>query len=142
VTVLPSSSYRPVFEESFDDVCRHLELLSARLFELLPDVSLGPDERLERLARVVPASVLVSRHHQNARSKLEQLRRRLAELVPGEELDEHQRLEMLVARVHELVPTEEPRLYRKLEALGDHRRSDTGRPCCCEPCATARRISG
>src|SRR5581483_11088314 len=99
-------------------------------------------ERLERLARVAPGSVLVSRHHQTARSKLEQLRQRLAELVPGEDLDEHERLEVLVARVHELVPGDEPRLYRKLAALGHHRRSATGRPCSCEPCATARRLSG
>ena len=141
MTVLPASCYRPVFEERFDDVCRNLERLSVRLRDLLPDPSLGPDERLERLARVVPESVLVSRHHQTARSKLDQLRRRLAELVPDEDLDEHERLEALVALVDELVPGDEPRLYRKLEALGDHRRSDTGRPCDCEPCASARRLS-
>jgi len=138
MTVLTHARYRRPHEESFDEVCRNLGRLAERLFELLPDPSLGPDERLERLARVVPESILVSANHRNARSKLEALRRRLGELVSEEGRDEHQRLEALVELVHAVVPGDEPRLYRKLEALGDHRRSDVGRACDCSECARIR----
>jgi predicted nuclease with TOPRIM domain len=122
-----AADYRIDYEEPFEEVCEHLVRLSTRLQELLPDPSLSPDERLERIARVIPTSVLISDHHKTARTKLNQLRRRLSELVPDETLDHHQKLEYLVEQVHALVPTDEPRLFKKLEALGDGRRSDIGR---------------
>lgn len=115
------------YTESFDSVCEHLTALSERLLELLPDPSLSPDERLERIARVVPSSTLKSAYHQTARTKLNRLRARLDELVPRDDLCYAEKLEWLVARVHELVPGDEPRLFKKLEAFGDHRRSDMGR---------------
>jgi hypothetical protein len=119
--------YAIPFTESFETVCAELMMLGDRLLELLPDPTLGPDERLERLARVVPTSILAAAHHQTARTKLVRLRRRLDELVPDPAMTYRDKLEWLVQRVHELVPGDEPRLFKKLEALGDHRRSDMGR---------------
>jgi hypothetical protein len=121
------SLYRVEHEESFEEVCRELVALCEKLIALLPDVTLSPDERIERLARVVPTSTLLSAHHQTARTKLRRLRERLRELVPVPSLTSLERVDYLVARVHELVPGDEPRLFKKLERLGDHRGSDMGR---------------
>lgn len=123
----PLENYTPSYKESFEEVCEHLLRLCQRLYDLLPDITLSPDERLERLARVVSESVLVSDYHKTARTKLNRLRRRLDELVPDPQLDCDAKLEFLVTQVHALVPGEEPRLFKKLEQLGDRRRSDIGR---------------
>ena len=125
--VVTSKLYHHKFDEPFEAICDELAALSKKLQELLPDPSLSPDERLERLARVVPDSVLASAHHQTARTKLKRLRGRLAELVPGNSLSSLEKVDFLVRRVHELVPGDEPRLFKRLEALGDHRGSDMGR---------------
>jgi hypothetical protein len=125
VAPFPPEAYRPDPNEPFDDVCQRLLALCERLQALLPDPSLSPSERLERLARVVPTSTLVSADHKTARKKLKELRRRLDELIPGGD-DYDAKLEMLVARLHELVPGDYP-MKDKLEAIGDHRRSDNGR---------------
>jgi predicted nuclease with TOPRIM domain len=118
--------YDVAFEEKFDDVAAELQRLSTRLFELLPDRALSPLERVERLARVVPDSVLQSEHMKTARTKLSNIRRRLEELVPDHAMTTDEKIEHLVERVHQLVPEREPRLFKKLEKLGDIRPTDIG----------------
>ncbi|MET9231607.1 hypothetical protein [Lentzea sp. NPDC003310] len=113
------------FDEPFEAIAEELIELSVRLITLLPDPSLSPNERLERLARVVPKSQLVTAHRRTARSKLVELRRRLDELVPEPSLTAPQKLERLVDRLNELVPGE-GRAIAKLEKLGDFRSTDVG----------------
>lgn len=120
----PAAEYAPRFAESFDEVFEHLRSLSSRLQELLPDPGIGPEERLERIARVVPDSVRVTANMQTGRAKLQRLRGRLDELVPGD-LPHEEKLEQLVRRVGELVP-EGDRFIDRLETLGDYRLTDTG----------------
>ena len=103
-----------------------LKALSSRLYELLPDITLSPDERLERIARIIPTSILCGEHHKTARTKLNQLRRRLDELVQDNDMDYYQKLEYLVNLVNETVPGDMP-LFKKLETIGDKRKSDIGR---------------
>lgn len=120
----PAERYRPRFSESYEQVCRDLRNLSTRLQDLLPDPGIGPEERLERIARVVPESVRVTAHMQTGRAKLARLRARLDELVPGPQ-PHMEKLEHLVGLVHELVPQGD-RFITKLEQLGDYRLTDTG----------------
>jgi len=98
--------------------------VSDLLLNWLPDPSLGPDERLERLARVVPQSLLVSKNRLNARTKLLALRQRLDELVPGDG-SSVDKLHELRRRLDVLVPGND-RVIEKLETLGDFRGADTG----------------
>ncbi|MGE0762964.1 MAG: hypothetical protein AB7N80_06775 [Bdellovibrionales bacterium] len=114
-------------EESFDEVCRELMAVSRRLEELLPDPTLSPQERLERLGRVAPHSTLNSENHLTARAKLNKIRLRLAELVPTQQLSTLEKIEFLVKRTHQLIPEAVPRFFMKLEKLGDQRGSDIGR---------------
>lgn len=114
-------------DESFDEVCMELMALSRRLYELLPDPTLSPEERLERLGRVAPHSFVKSENAKTARTKLNALRVRLTELVPSQKLNSQQKLEFLVRLTNELVPEEMPRFFMKLEKLGDDRASDIGR---------------
>ena len=114
-------------EETFEQVVDQLQGISLRLYELLPDPALSPQERLERLARICPASTLVSAHHRTARSKLNELRIRLAELVPTKDLSDREKIEFLVDLVHEMVPETEMKFFKKLELLGDSRPADNGR---------------
>jgi hypothetical protein len=65
VSTLARADRTPIpntLSESFDAVADELTQLRVRLMELLPDPSLTPDERLARLARVVPDSQLVTAH--------------------------------------------------------------------------------
>ncbi|WP_211257204.1 hypothetical protein [Streptomyces megasporus] len=123
--VFRDEDYRIEYDEPFEEVARELIDLSTRLINLLPDPSLSPNERLERLARVVPKSLLVTAHRRNARSKLVELRRRLDELVPDPDLSYPEKLEWLVSRLDELVPGD-MRPIEKLEKLGDYRAADVG----------------
>ncbi|MEV8213185.1 hypothetical protein [Leifsonia sp. NPDC077715] len=116
--------YIPPFEFQYPEVYARLRALSTRLLDQLPDPSIGPEERLERIARVVPSSIRVSSNLLTGYTKLVRLRSRLDELVPGE-MDELEKLEVLLARVHELVPGD-MRLIEKLETMHDYRYSDTG----------------
>ncbi|WP_232700248.1 hypothetical protein [Brevibacillus daliensis] len=118
--------YKPQFTESFEEVCTNLKSLSDRLFNLLPDKTLSPDERLERIARIIPTSILCGDYHKTGRTKLNKLRYRLDELVPDNNLDYNQKLEFLVDLVNETVPGD-MLLYQKLELIGDKRKSDIGR---------------
>ncbi|RAG80679.1 hypothetical protein DN069_36910 [Streptacidiphilus pinicola] len=116
--------YVPPQQEDYQDVVDELVRLSVKLLAHLPDPSLGPDERLERIARVVPTSQLQSANRRSARNKLVALRRRLDELVPGE-LPAEEKLDLLIARVNELVPGDRP-FIAKLETMGDFRATDIG----------------
>jgi hypothetical protein len=113
------------FDEPFQSVVEELVELSVRLINLLPDPSLSPNERLERLARVVPRSQLMTAHRRTARAKLTELRRRLDELVPDPSLNHVDKLKWLVTRLDELVPGDD-RAIKKLERLGDFRSTDVG----------------
>jgi len=115
----------PKYEESFQHVCENLVSLSTRLRDLLPDPSIGPQERLERIARIVPNSLMISQNYRTARAKLKDLRHRLDELVP-EPMSYEKKLDFLVTKINDRVPGEK-RLVEKLELLGDRRISDTGR---------------
>ena len=119
------TQYRIERSEPFEEIVEELTEISVTLMRLLPDPSLGPDERLERLARVVPNSQLVSAHRRTARSKLDGLRGRLSELVPDPSLTSAERLAWLIDRLDELVPGED-RAIKKLETIGDFRSTDTG----------------
>ena len=117
--------YSRRYDEPFDEIVQELIDLSITLIKLLPDPSLSPDERLERLARIVPSSQMVTANRRTARSKLNGLRRRLDELVPNEELDYRQKLEWLINHLNELVPGD-MRAIAKLERIGDYRSTDVG----------------
>lgn len=116
------SAYTPVFTVPFKDVYADLRRLSSALQEALPDPSLGPQERLERLARVVPQSVAETQQLCTGRTKLSRLQRRLDELVPGPgSMD--QKLDTLLSTLEALVPGP-GRTIDKLETLGDYRYTD------------------
>jgi len=125
VVPFDDDAYRRKYDEPFEDVVAELSTLSVALLRLLPDPSLSPDERLERLARVVPHSQMVSAHRRTARAKLRDLRTRLAELVPDAGLSSAERLQHLIDTVDALVPGD-ARLIQKLERIGDNRTTDTG----------------
>ncbi|WP_300074380.1 hypothetical protein [uncultured Ruegeria sp.] len=113
-------------EQRFEDVATELKEISEYLLELLPDPSLSPMERIERLGRVVPLSYQLGAHHRTARAKLSEITVRLQELLPGEEMTNRERIDCLVAEVHRLCPEDLGRLYLKLEHIGDHRLRDNG----------------
>ncbi|EJR73599.1 hypothetical protein ORN01_21990 [Bacillus cereus] len=125
-TYFSREDYKPNFTENYEEVCVHLKGISQKLYDLLPDISLSPDERLERLARVIPKSILISENHKTARTKLNKLRNRLDELVPDENLDYYQKIDYLVGIANNMVP-EDIKLYKKLEKIDDYRLSDIGR---------------
>lgn len=112
------------FDEPFEAVCASLTEISVYLRDLLPDPSLGPEERLERLARIVPSSVLCSQNCLNARTKLTRIRRRLEELAPEIEGD-MERLKYLTDLVNEAVPGD-MKFIEKLDTIHDYRRTDIG----------------
>lgn len=112
------------YGESFEDVCSCLQEISTLLQAWLPDPSIGPEERLERLARVVPDSILCSENRVNARTKLTRLRRLLDELAPDIEGDV-ERLKHLRHLLDDLVPGDAPAI-KKLETLHDYRGTDIG----------------
>ena len=96
--------------------------LSSKLFWTLPDESLSPFERLERLARVVEDRTPQLDNLQSAAAKLEQLRKRLDELVPGDMTPER-KVDALLEKLDEMVARDQRELppIRKLELLGDPR---------------------
>lgn len=126
VTKPESKVTLPVFEENYEEVCSELKSLSEKMLELLPDPSIGPEERLERIARVAPHTLMKSQNVKTARTKLYNLRQRLDELVPSQSLSSIEKLNLLLDRINELVPGDQ-RLFEKLEELGDSRVSDIGR---------------
>lgn len=103
------------------EAARKLADISKALSDLLPDPSLSPDERLERLARIVADRTPQGEHLLPAAQKLAKLERRLTELVPGDGLSAADRLNRLVEATNAAVPTSGLRFVEKLETLGDVR---------------------
>ncbi|EJJ24604.1 hypothetical protein [Rhizobium sp. CF142] len=117
-----------VFAAVNDDAARRLDELSRILAGALPDHSLSPDERLERLARVVQDRVPERQYLQPALEKVSRLERRLAELVPDPGLTPVERVQALLAHLddhhiqnnpHFLAA--QPTIVQKLERMGDER---------------------
>lgn len=117
----------PIFEIPFEKIASNLRLVSIKLRDLLPDPSIGPEERLERLSRVVPGSIQYSRFHLSARTKLRTLCDRLDELVPQFRGDPVNQIDHLVNVAISQTPQVSGPLVQRLEALGDHRIADNGR---------------
>src|SRR5262249_12706904 len=92
----------------------------------LPDKSLSPLERIERLGRVVPHAVQVSANHLTARSKLNAIRSRLCELAPREGMSEEEIVDWLVEKIIAQVPGKYERLIERLSQIEDDRLRDNG----------------
>lgn len=117
-----------IFDSTYEESYEELLVLSRRMLELLPDPSIGPAERLERIARIVPESMRYSDYTKTARTKLNYLKQRLEELVPEEGETSMDKLEILVDRINKKFPElSNERLFVKLEKMGDNRISDIGR---------------
>ena len=101
---------------------RELELLSAALFELLPDKSLSPLERVERLARVVEPREPQLESLQPATQKLKALKKRIDDLVPGESAASDKILDLVNKLDGSVAPDQSNfATIAKLELLGDPR---------------------
>jgi hypothetical protein len=94
--------------------------LSKKLDALIPDPSLSPDEKLERLARVVQDRVPFFEYLQPANTKLHKLSSRLNELVPGTG-SASAKVDKLVTILNKLVKQPKLTVVQKLEILGDLR---------------------
>jgi predicted nuclease with TOPRIM domain len=99
-----------------------LKAISETLFELLPDKSLSPFERLERLGRVAEPREPLLEELQPAHVKLKRLKARINELVPGEG-SFHEKLVALEMKLEELVGDDlaTETTIKKLEKIGDPR---------------------
>src|SRR5439155_379035 len=82
-----------------------LASISAKLNTLLPDHSLSPSERLERLARVIEGREPNLAHLQPATVKVALLKDRLDQLVPGR-MSPEQKIDTLIQRLNQLVPAD------------------------------------
>lgn len=121
----PDETYLIQEDQPFQEAVAELMSISIKLIELMPDPSLGPNERLERLSRAIPASQMQSEHRKSARNKLKVLKRRLNELVPELEDNSDAQITFLTDKIHRLIPGDVP-FVNKLERMGDHRSSDIG----------------
>lgn len=104
-----------------DAAAAKLSEISGFLANALPDHSLSPEERLERLARVVQDRVPRQEQLLPAIQKVDRLERRLAELVPGEGMSAMDRLNRLVQQCNGMCGDDGKTLVQKLETLGDPR---------------------
>jgi len=99
-----------------------LAAISEKLFELLPDPSLSPLERLERLGRVVEQREPDMGQLLPAHEKVTALRERLDQMLPGDGAS-IEKIEKLVEILGDVAPKDlkgaSP--IRMLEALGDPR---------------------
>lgn len=107
--------------EANADAAARLEAMSRFLASALPDTSLSPEERLERLARVITDRVPRKENLRPAIEKVEQLERRLEELIPDQNLTAMDRLNKLVEICNDCVPNNNLSIVEKLESLGDSR---------------------
>jgi len=119
-------SRKCVMEMDYSEITDELTIVSLKLYDLLPDPSIGPMERIERLTRVVPNTMQLSEYSQTARAKLKKIRDRLNEAVPDEKLNSIEKINFLIAKVNELVPEETDRICQKLQFLADRRLRDNG----------------
>lgn len=99
---------------------QELKELSIRLIELLPNPALSPDERLERIARVVQDRIPRTDLLVSDLEKLDRLESRLKELVPDDGLSSSERLERLVSSA-EKMGTKHGDFVSLLKSLGDAR---------------------
>lgn len=99
-----------------------LASLSAKLFWHVPDQSLSPFERLERLARAAEDSTPDLTQLQSAATKLEALKSRIDVLVPGN-MSHEKKIEVLMEKLDAKVGASQLSLHTtdKLELLGDSR---------------------
>ena len=99
-----------------------LEMLSAALFELLPDKSLSPLERIERLSRSVENRQPDLNQLKPATKKLQELKDRINLLVEGEG-SAHEKVMKMLNKLDDMVSDEQAKLpvIKKLELLGDPR---------------------
>ena len=105
-----------------EEATKELLLISTKLLELLPDPSLSPDERLERLARVVQNRVPQVENLQSANAKVHRLKRRLDELVPDEGGNYINKIDSLVCILDQNCSDKDAgSVVEKLEFLGDPR---------------------
>lgn len=87
------SEYQTELIPEFSVITKKLEDISKKLFEILPDYSLGPEERIERLARVIPESILESKNMLTARTKLNNITTKLNALIPDSNLTELEKID-------------------------------------------------
>lgn len=120
------SEYQTELIPEFSVITKKLEDISKKLFEILPDYSLGPEERIERLARVIPESILESKNMLTARTKLNNITTKLNALIPDSNLTELEKIDKLVEIINTLEPGDE-KIIKKLEKIDDFRRTDIGR---------------
>ncbi|ACZ00530.1 hypothetical protein [Streptobacillus moniliformis] len=120
------SEYMKDFEESFENIKIELKEISEKLFNLLPDKSINSEEKIERLARLIPESIMESEFSRTGRTKLNIIRRKLDYLVPNPNLNYFEKIDYLVSIANNLVPDKE-KLIEKLEEIDDFRRTDNGR---------------
>ncbi len=99
-----------------------LGALSDKLFWHVPDKSLSPFERLERLSRAADQATPDLTHLQPATEKLKNLKARIDQLVPGDGTSE-QKIDTLLKQLDSKVGSAQQALHTtdKLELLGDPR---------------------
>jgi hypothetical protein len=99
-----------------------LASISAKLHWLLPDQSLSPFERLERLGRAVEDRTPDPSQLQPAAAKVEALKVRIDELIPGD-MTHEKKIDILVEQIDRMVSAEQRTwpTINKLELLGDPR---------------------
>jgi hypothetical protein len=98
-----------------------LARISKKLYDLLPDPSLSPLERLERLRRVVDHVEPDMSQLKSAISKVETLNERLNLFVNDKEMTAIQKIDQLVEKVNKCFENKTCRFGAKVEMLGDPR---------------------
>jgi hypothetical protein len=97
-----------------------LEQISSKLYFLLPDPSLSPLERIERLSRVLEDTDPNLEHLQSAYDKVKAIEERLNSLIPDKDMSSMDKINFMLEKLHKLVPGE-AKIVQKLEYLGDPR---------------------
>ncbi len=99
-----------------------LAALSGKLFGHVPDQSLSPLERLERLARGIDDRTPNLEQLKPAASKLNELKERIDELVEGD-LSYEKKIDIILEKLDEKVGNNQKAFHTtdKLELLGDPR---------------------
>ena len=98
-----------------------LAAISAKLYTLLPDPSLSPLERIERLRRVVDQVEPDMDQLQSAIKKVEVINSRLNMFVSDENMSALQKIDVLVSKVDKCFEGKMCGFGAKIEMLGDPR---------------------